>query len=372
MRRTTSEKVELIRLVEGSDLSVRQTLRELRLNRSTFYAWYRRYTQRGRAGLEPRPGASRRVWNRIPPRIRQRVVDAALADPEQSPRELAWHFTDREGHFLSESSVYRILKAYDLIPSPAYVVLSAATTFQHPTQRPHELWQTDFTYLQVVSWGWYYLSTVLDDYSRYIVAWTLRTSMQASDVTETLDLARAATGVDQVRVEHRPRLLSDNGPCYVSAELATYLETHQLTHTRGAPYHPMTQGKIERYHRSMKNIVKLEKYYLGFPICPPRMAPLYTQRQRSARNPCSSQHRPASEAVSSARAAVRPLKSLRSGRSADTAPDVCPFGRQVAAPHGPRVSLPAPAAPKSAAACRRTAAWSDALLPAGASSTGHA
>ncbi len=85
--------------------------------------------------------------------------------------------------------------------------------------------------------------------------------MQAADVTETLDLARAATGVDQVRVEHRPRLLSDNGPCYVSAELATYLETHQLTHTRGAPYHPMTQGKIERYHRSMKNIVKLEKYY---------------------------------------------------------------------------------------------------------------
>ena len=188
MRRTTGEKVELIRLVEGSDLSVRRTLRELRLNRSTFYAWYRRYTQRGRAGLEPQPGASRRVWNRMPPRVRQRVVDAALADPEQSPRELAWHFTDREGHFLSESSVYRILKAYDLIPSPAYVVLSAAKTFQHPTQRPHELWQTDFTYLQVVSWGWYYLSTVLDDYSRYIVAWTLRTSMQAADVTETLDL----------------------------------------------------------------------------------------------------------------------------------------------------------------------------------------
>jgi len=112
-----------------------------------------------------------------------------------------------------------------------------------------------------VSWGWYSLSTVLDDYARYIVAWTLRTSMQASDVTETLDLARAATGVDQVRVEHRPRLLSDNGPCYVSAELATSLETHQLTHTRGAPYHPMTQGKIERYHRSIKNIVKLEQYY---------------------------------------------------------------------------------------------------------------
>ena len=85
--------------------------------------------------------------------------------------------------------------------------------------------------------------------------------MQASDVTETLDLARAKTGVDHVQVRHRPRLLSDNGPCYVSQELATYLDTNGLGHTRGAPYHPMTQGKIERYHRSMKNIVKLENYY---------------------------------------------------------------------------------------------------------------
>ena len=128
--------------------------------------------------------------------MRQRVVEAALADPERSPRELAWQLTDREGHFLSESSVYRILKAYDLIPSPAFIVLSAGKTFQHPTHRPNELWQTDFTYLHVVGWGWYYLSTVLDDYSRYIIAWMLRTSMHAADVTETLDLARAKTGID--------------------------------------------------------------------------------------------------------------------------------------------------------------------------------
>ena len=113
----------------------------------------------------------------------------------------------------------------------------------------------------MVGWGWYYLSTVLDDYARYIIAWMLRTSMQAADVIETLDLARAKTGIAQVRVVHRPRLLSDNGPCYVSGELADYLETHQIPHTRGAPYHPMTQGKIERYHRSMKNVVKLEKHY---------------------------------------------------------------------------------------------------------------
>ena len=241
-----AKKYALIRLVEGSELPVRRTLRELRINRSTFYTWYHRYLQRGRAGLEPNPTAARRCWNRIPPRVRQRVVDAALADPERSPRELAWPLTDREGHVLSESSVSRILRAYDLLPSPACIVLSAGKTFQHPTHRPNELWQTDFTYLQVVGWGWYSLSTVLDDYSRDIIAWMLRTSMQAADVMETLHVARAKTGVDHVRVVHRPRLLSDNGPCYVSGELADYLETHRIAHTRGAPYHPMTQGTIER------------------------------------------------------------------------------------------------------------------------------
>ena len=154
-------------------------------------------------------------------------------------------------------------KAYDLIPSPAFIVLAAAKTFQHPTHRPNELWQTDFTYL---GWGWYYLSTVLDDYSRYIIAWMLRTSMQAADVTETRDLARAKTGIDHVQVAHRPRLLSDHGPCYVSGELADYLETLRIAHTRGAPYHPMTQGKIARSHRSMKNVAKLEQYYSSWEL----------------------------------------------------------------------------------------------------------
>jgi len=261
VRLTAAEKAEVIRLVEGSDLSARRTLAELGIHRSTFYAWYRRYTVAGEAGLAAKQPAAQRYWNRIPLAVRERVVTAALADPERSPRELAWHLTDRTGHFLSESSVYRILKAADLITSPAFILIRAADRFAHPTRRPNELWQTDFTYLQVVGWGWYDLSTVLDDYSRYILAWTLTTTMQASDVTTTLDLARATAGLDQVRVVHRPRLLSDNGPCYVSKALGAYLTQHGLTHTRGAPYQPMTQGKIERYHRSMKNVVKLDVYY---------------------------------------------------------------------------------------------------------------
>ena len=133
--------------------------------------------------------------------------------------------------------------------------------FPHPTRRVNELCQIDFTYFRVVGWGWYYLSTVLDDYSRYIIAWKLFQTMAASDVRETLDLALDATGVSHVQMRHRPRLLSDNGPCYVSHDLKEYLRRHGMEHKRGAPNHPMTEGKIKSYHRSMKNVVNLEHYY---------------------------------------------------------------------------------------------------------------
>jgi transposase InsO family protein len=258
---SVAEKLELIRLVEGSALSVRQTLREIGLPRSTFYSWYQRYLEGGPEALVDRKPRPRRVWNRIPNRIREQVIKTALVHTELSPRELACRMTDRESEFLSESSVYRILKAADLIESPTYILMQAGDRFQHPTRRRNELWQTDFTYLPVVGWGWYYLSTVLDDYSRKILAWKLGATMRVEDVTETLDLARAATGVDRVRVEHKPRLLSDNGPCYIAKELKSYIKQHELGHTRGRPYHPMTQGKIECYHRSMKNVVRLENHY---------------------------------------------------------------------------------------------------------------
>ncbi len=125
----------------------------------------------------------------------------------------------------------------------------------------NELWQTDFTYLKVTSWGWYYLLTVLDDYSRYIIAWQLCKTMKAEDVKITLDQAIAKTGVQHIHVYHRPKLLSDNGPCFISMELKNYLSQNDMRHIRIRTYHPMTQGKIERYHRSMKNLILLDHYY---------------------------------------------------------------------------------------------------------------
>jgi len=198
-------------MVEDSDLPVKRTLNELDVPKSTFYGWYRRYESSGFDGLEDRSSGPDRFWNRIPDSEREKVVNIALEFPEKTPRELAFNITDKEGYFISESSVYRILKAFDLITSPAYIVLSASDKFKHPTKRINELWQTDFTYFKITGWGWYYFSSVLDDYSRYIIAWKLFGSMSAADVQELLDLAIAKTGVEKIKVKHRPRLLSDNG-----------------------------------------------------------------------------------------------------------------------------------------------------------------
>ena len=261
MTLSTSEKYEVIRLVEESELSVRRTLEELDVNRSTFYRWYKAYRDHGYEGLLSSSKSPEQFWNKLPESVKAQCLEVALEHPELSPRELAWHITEQHEYFISESSVYRLLNQYDLITSPAYILLQAGDKFHTPTKRINELWQTDFTYFKIAGWGWYFLSIVLDDYSRYIISWKLTTTMSADDVKLTLDDAIEKTGVGQVVMKHRPRLLSDNRPCYLSKELKEYLAEQKMEHTRGAPYHPQTQGKIERYHRSMKNVVKLENYY---------------------------------------------------------------------------------------------------------------
>jgi transposase-like protein len=152
MRYPASEKLEIIRLVERSHLPVRRTLDKLGIPSTTFYRWYDRYRAFAEAGLEDRTSGPGRVWNRIPDNVRRQIVDLALDEPELSPRELAVTFTDTKGYFVSEASVYRLLKAHDLITSPAFVVIKAADEFRDKTTAPNQLWQTDFTYLKVIGW----------------------------------------------------------------------------------------------------------------------------------------------------------------------------------------------------------------------------
>ena len=164
---------------------MRHTLTKLGIPRATFYRWYDRYSAGGPEALNDRQPRPDRVWNRIPDTVRDNVIELALDEPAVSPRELAVRFTDSYSYFVSEASVYRLLKARHLIASPAFIVIKAADAFKDKTTAPNQLWQTDFTYLKVIGWGWFYLSTVLDDFSRYIVAWKLCTSMRVEDVTAT-------------------------------------------------------------------------------------------------------------------------------------------------------------------------------------------
>ena len=257
MRVTPAEKQEIIRIVERSELGVNRTLKELGIHKSTFYKWYHIYVEKGMDGLLPQK-RTRRQWNSIPEPQKQLVVEMALDHTDLSPRELSVKITDEQKIFISESSVYRILKEKGLITTPAYILLSASNEFKNKTQFVHELWQTDFTYFKILGWGWYYLSTILDDYSRYIVHWELCKTMKTEDVQRSVEKALIMAGLMN---RQRPKLLSDNGACYISAELKEYLSAKGIKPIHGKVNHPQTQGKIERYHRSMKNVVKLNHYF---------------------------------------------------------------------------------------------------------------
>lgn len=200
--------MEIIRIVQDSELGVKRTLEELGISRSTFYEWYKRYLEEGYEGLKPRESKRRSFWNKIPDQERKQVVETALEQEDLSPRELACHITDTQGWFISESSVYRILKEKGLITSPAWILMAASDEFKDKTTHVHQQWQTDFTYFKVIGWGWYYLATVMDDYSRYIISWELCKNMESNDAKRVIGYALDKTGLPE---DKRPRLLSDNG-----------------------------------------------------------------------------------------------------------------------------------------------------------------
>jgi putative transposase len=258
MRFTQNDKYEIILLVEKSELSLTKTLAELGIHKSTFYKWYNAYLKDGYDGLADKPKNRKQYWNAIPQEEKQLIIETALDYPERSSREIAFLFTDTHKRFVSESSVYRILKAQGLITSPAYDLSRASNEFKDKTHRVNQMWQTDFTYFKIIGWGWYYLSTVLDDYSRYIIHWQLGSTMKETDVENTINAAMIKSNL---KLNEKPKLLSDNGSCYIAIDFKEYVKANDIQHIRGRTGHPQTQGKIERYHRSMKNVIKLDVYH---------------------------------------------------------------------------------------------------------------
>jgi putative transposase len=246
-----AEKANILSRLESQSSCKRKLLLELGVPRSTYYRW--------RKGSET--GKRRTPWNRITPNEERRILAVAKEFPELSSRQLSAWLTDNEGFAVSESTVYRILKREGLVKRQE-MEIPAAKEYHTKTTRPHQMWATDASYFKVVGWGYYYLVTVMDDYSRFILAWKLQKDMSANSFIEVVQEAVDATGMTDVPVENRTRLLSDNGAGYVSRAFRDYLNLVGIGHILAAPFHPQTNGKVERYQQSLKRVVNQLPYEL--------------------------------------------------------------------------------------------------------------
>jgi len=224
----------------------------LGIPKSSYYRW-----RQGQPNLENR----KRPWNQITPEEEDKILAVARESPELSSRQLAAWITDNAGFAISESTVYRILRTEGLVKRQE-TQLSAANEYHTKTTRPHQMWATDASYFRVVGWGYYYLVTVMDDYSRFILAWKLQKDMSANSLIEVVQEAVDATGMTDVPVEDRTKLLSDNGAGYVSRSFRDYLRLVGIGHILAAPFHPQTNGKVERYQQSLKREVNQLPYEL--------------------------------------------------------------------------------------------------------------
>ena len=247
---SAGDKDIILAQVEKQPGGKRQALMALGIPKSSYYRW-----RRG----QPDSGNRRRPWNRITPEEEDKVLAVAREYTELSSRQLSAWIIDNKGFAVSESTVYRLLRREGLVKRQD-AQLMAAKEYHTKTTRPHQMWATDASYFRVVGWGYYYLVTVLDDYSRFILAWKLQTDMSANSLIEVIQEAVDATGMTDVPVEDRTRLLSDNGAGYVSRAFRSYLSLVGIGHILAAPYHPQTNGKVERYQQSLKREVNQLPY----------------------------------------------------------------------------------------------------------------
>ena len=252
---SATEKADVISKVEASPGSRRKIMAESGIPKSTYYRWRARQRQ---GKLEDRPHGDR-SWNALTPLEKSVVLDVANEYTDRSSRQLAAWVTDHRGFSVSESTVYRILKSEGLVKSPE-MKLAAGKEFHTKTRGPHQMWATDASYFRVVGWGFYYMVTVMDDFSRFILAWKLKLDMTSESFIDVIQDAVDLTGMTEVSLDDRTRLLSDNGPGYVSRAFGDYMRLVGIRHILASPYHPQTNGKIERYHQSIKRDVNQTVY----------------------------------------------------------------------------------------------------------------
>lgn len=232
-----------------------RVLRNYKVPRSTYYHWRKKAS-----GKDQLPRRNRVVWNGLSDPEREIVMQVARNNPDKSAREIAALISDEQNFNVSESTVYRMLKDAGLIRERTPEERPAEKVYRWPTSRPNEMWQSDATMFFVVGWGYYKLIIVMDDFSRYVLAWELGLDETSQSISDVVQKAIEATGADKMPADQKPKLLSDNGPGYAGVVLSNYLATHGIRHIFGAPYHPQTQGKVERLNRTLKERLCLIVY----------------------------------------------------------------------------------------------------------------
>lgn len=255
------DKAKLLQELDGLVGKRKTKLMELGIPCSTYYSWQRRYGEEGADGLGSVRSTPNYIWNRLGEDERGRILEIAREHPELSCRLLAVKITDEEEFSVSSATVYRLLKRNNLISPRPISDMPASRSWHEKTTRPNQIWQCDATHYFVAGWGYYKQIAVQDDYSRYPLAWDVKPDETAFSISEVMEQAiENAQGLNHLQDDRRPTLLSDNGPGFTSHILAGYLKMHGIRHIFGKPYHPQTQGKIERFHRSIKEKVCLLVY----------------------------------------------------------------------------------------------------------------
>ncbi len=221
-----------------AEMGVRELLRLVGVQRSKYEAWRQRYGQANtHNGHIPRD-----FW--LEEWEREAIVTFAGEHPEEGYRRLTYMLMDADRVAVSPATVYRVLKGAGLLRQGPRPLSRKGRGFEQPLQ-PHEHWHIDLTYLSLEG-TFYYLGTLLDGYSRYIVDWELRARMGEQEVA--ILVQRAQERFPQAH----PRLISDNGPQFIARDFHEFLRSCGMTQVRTSPHYPQSNGKLERYHRTLK------------------------------------------------------------------------------------------------------------------------
>jgi putative transposase len=254
------QRLEVLRQLEKPGVNKTQMLKKLDLPQSTYYHWRELLESGGVPALEREAPLAKRIWSRLLPEEEQQIVAAAKAHPELSPRLLALRITDSDGIYVSESKVFSLLKSYGLIAPRPMPEFPASKEYRRKTTKPNEMWQIDGTNFFIVDWGYYKLIPVIDDFSRKGLSWRLFPDEDAESASHAIEEAAENAKIKDLPKDEKPILLSDNGGAFKSGVLDEHLSNHGIRHIFGKPYHPQTQGKIERLNKRIKEKVCLMVY----------------------------------------------------------------------------------------------------------------